>query len=107
VQRREDSNDSVSPVESIRDCAALMGGLGLSPAVNAYINNLKLDPFERFIDARDYDKWAENRSWIIGQVGKGVARFVETFKEYPPSQESMQVQITGVANLINSQSMSR
>jgi arylsulfatase len=27
------------------------------------ITNLKLDPFERFHEARGYDEWAENRSW--------------------------------------------
>ncbi|WP_274474343.1 hypothetical protein [Mangrovimonas aestuarii] len=34
-----------------------------------YIINLKLDPFERFTESRGYHEWAENRSWIIGQVG--------------------------------------
>jgi arylsulfatase A-like enzyme len=77
------------------------------PLTTPYIINLKLDPFERFINARGYDEWAENRSWILGQVGKGVAQFVETFKDYPPSQKSMEVQITGVADMINSQSIGR
>jgi arylsulfatase A-like enzyme len=72
-----------------------------------FIINLKLDPFERLIKARGYDEWAENRSWIIGQVGKGIAQFVETFKEYPPSQESLSVQVTGVSDMINSQAVGR
>jgi len=72
-----------------------------------FIVNLKLDPFERLIEARGYDEWAENRSWILGQAGKGIGMFVETFKEYPPSQESMSVQVSGVSEMINSQSMGR
>ncbi|MEZ6048951.1 MAG: arylsulfatase [Planctomycetaceae bacterium] len=55
-----------------------------TPLTTPFIINLKLDPFERFIKARGYDEWAENRSWILGQAGKGIAKFVETFKEYPP-----------------------
>jgi arylsulfatase A-like enzyme len=56
------------------------------------ITNLKLDPFERFHEARGYDEWAENRSWILGQVGVHLGEFLQTFKEFPPSQESMSVQ---------------
>lgn len=72
-----------------------------------YIVNLKLDPFERFVHSRGYDEWAENRSWILGQAGKGIAQFVETFKEFPPSQESMSLQIGNFSDLINQQSMGR
>ncbi len=71
------------------------------------IVNLKLDPFERFLEARGYDEWAENRSWIFGQVGPKIAGFVASFKEFPPSQESMSVQVDDISSLINSQSMSR
>ena len=58
-----------------------------------YIINLKLDPFERFVNARGYDEWAENHSWIIGQVGSVLGPFLESFKEYPPSQEGLSVQV--------------
>jgi len=47
------------------------------------------------------------RSWILGQAGKGIAKFVETFKEYPPSQKGMSVQVTNLSDMINSQSMGR
>jgi arylsulfatase len=77
------------------------------PLTTPFIINLKLDPFERFVEARGYDEWAENRSWILGQAGKGIAKFVETFKEYPPSQESMSVQVGSVSDMINSQAVSR
>jgi arylsulfatase A-like enzyme len=71
------------------------------------ITNLKVDPFERFHEARGYDEWAENRSWLLGQVGPIMAEFVGTFKEFPPSQESMSVQLDDVSTMINSQAMSR
>jgi arylsulfatase len=69
--------------------------------------NLKQDPFERFIKARGYDEWSENRSWILGQAGKAIAKFVETFKEHPPSQKGMSVQVTNLSETINSQSFGR
>ena len=72
-----------------------------------FIINLKLDPFERFIHARGYDEWAENRSWILGKAGKGIAQFVETFKEFPPSQKSMSVQDGSVSDMISSQAIAR
>ena len=72
-----------------------------------YIINLKLDPFERFIHARGYDEWAENRSWIFGPAGPQIAKFVATFKRIPPSQRSMNVQVTDISNFINSMAPQR
>ncbi len=37
------------------------------------IVNLKLDPFERLHTTRGYDEWAENRSWLFGQLGESWA----------------------------------
>ncbi|WP_319024698.1 arylsulfatase [Microbulbifer hainanensis] len=72
-----------------------------------YIINLKLDPFERFTESRGYDEWAENRSWILGQAGPKIAQFVESFKEFPPSQKSMELQVDAVSKTINSQALIR
>jgi arylsulfatase len=33
--------------------------------VTPLITNLKLDPFERFHEARGFDEWQENRSWTL------------------------------------------
>jgi arylsulfatase len=66
-----------------------------------------MDPFERFIDARGYDEWAENRSWILGPAGNQIAEFVKTFKAFPPSQESMSVQVGSVAEMISQQALNR
>lgn len=30
-----------------------------------YITNLKIDPFERFFDAPEYEKWQESRAWMM------------------------------------------
>lgn len=67
------------------------------------ITNLKLDPFERFHHARGYDEWAENRSWIFGSVIEMVAGFIKSFEEFPPSQKSMSVQVSGIGNALNAQ----
>ncbi|HEY8570761.1 arylsulfatase [Microbulbifer sp.] len=72
------------------------------PLTSPYIINLKLDPFERFIDARGYDEWAENRSWTLGPAGGQIKAFIGTFKEFPPVQKSMSVQVGEISTLINS-----
>jgi len=77
------------------------------PLTSPYVINLKVDPFERFIRARGYDEWAENRSWLFGEAGKVLAAFIATFKEFPPSQKSMSVQVTNVGEMINSQAVNR
>jgi arylsulfatase A-like enzyme len=66
------------------------------------ITNLKLDPFERFHEARGYDEWAENRSWIFSAVGDVLGEFIKSFKEFPPSQKSMEVKVSGVTKMLNS-----
>lgn len=72
------------------------------PALSTPIlTNLKLDPFERFQEARGYDEWAENRSWILGQVGNQLAKFLATFQEFPPSQESFSVQLDDFSSMLS------
>lgn len=77
------------------------------PISTPFIINLKLDPFERFIEARGYDEWAENRSWLFGPAGAQIAQFVQSFVKFPPSQESMSVQVASVSKMINTQVTSR
>ena len=77
------------------------------PMTTPFIINLKLDPFERFIEARGYDEWAENRSWILGPAGPKIADFVKSFKEFPPPQKSMSFQVDAVSKFINSQAVNR
>jgi arylsulfatase len=58
-----------------------------------FITNLKLDPFERFHEARGYDEWQENRSWTLGSASEQVEAFMKTFKDYPPRQTSFDLKI--------------
>jgi arylsulfatase A-like enzyme len=53
------------------------------------ITNLKLDPFERFHEARGFDEWQENRSWTLAPAMGMVQRFFGSLQEYPPRQASL------------------
>lgn len=57
------------------------------------ITNLRLDPFERFQQARGFDEWQENRSWTIAPAIAKVQEFFVSFKKYPPRQPSMEANI--------------
>jgi arylsulfatase len=57
------------------------------------IANLKLDPFERFHEARGFDEWQENRSWTLGPATAMVVEFLKTFQEYPPRQENLEFDV--------------
>ena len=57
--------------------------------VTPLITNLKLDPFERFHEARGFDEWQENRSWTLAPAMGIVQRFFASFQEYPPRQASL------------------
>lgn len=66
-----------------------------------YIINLKLDPFERFVEARGYDEWSENRSWLFGPSMVQMAEFVNSFKDYPPRQPSFSPSVGDLTGIIN------
>lgn len=57
------------------------------------ITNLKLDPFERFHEARGYDEWQENRSWTLAPATQVVAAFMQSLKDYPPRAESFSLDL--------------
>jgi arylsulfatase A-like enzyme len=57
------------------------------------ITNLKLDPFERFHEARGFDEWQENRSWTLGPATGMVGKFMKSLQEYPPRQASFNLDI--------------
>jgi arylsulfatase A-like enzyme len=57
------------------------------------ITNLKLDPFERFHEARGFDEWQENRSWTLGPASAQVAAFMKSLKDYPPRAASFELNI--------------
>jgi hypothetical protein len=99
-------------IETIRQTQLFIGQeewfrAAQTPLTTPYIINLKLDPFERFIHARGYDEWAENRSWILGPAGDKIAEFVKSFEEFPPTQRSFSAQVGSVSEYINSQAVNR
>lgn len=53
-----------------------------------YITNVKLDPFERFHEARGYEEWQENRAWLFAPALMQLGEFVKSFEEFPPRQPS-------------------
>jgi arylsulfatase A-like enzyme len=57
------------------------------------ITNLKLDPFERFHNARGFDEWQENRSWLLAPAAAQVGKFIKSLKDYPPRQASLDFNI--------------
>jgi len=57
------------------------------------VTNLKLDPFERFHEARGYDEWAENRAWTYGPAFEQVGVLLKSLKDYPPRAASVDFNI--------------
>jgi len=50
--------------------------------------NLRMDPYERADVVSDqYDQWRIENAYLMGEMTSHAAAFVETFVEYPPSQE--------------------
>jgi len=66
--------------------------------VTPLITNLKLDPFERFHDARGFDEWQENRSWLLGPAAARLGRFFQSLREYPPRQRSFDIDVETMMN---------
>lgn len=69
--------------------------------VTPSVVNLKLDPFERFHVARGYDEWQENHAWLFGPAGAQVARFLETFKDYPMRGRSFDLNVDDMLESLN------
>jgi arylsulfatase len=57
------------------------------------VTNLKLDPFERFNEARGYDEWCENHAWTYGPAFAQVGVLIKSLKEYPPRMASLEFDI--------------
>jgi arylsulfatase len=64
--------------------------------------NLRMDPYERADQASDvYFSWLVDNDYIIFQLGLHAVEFLETFKEYPPSQLPASFSVDGVEDEIN------
>ncbi len=65
------------------------------------ITNLKLDPFERFHEARGFDEWQENRSWTLAPAAAQVGAFLKSLQDYPPRQKSLDFNIDEMVKSMN------
>jgi arylsulfatase len=56
-----------------------------------------MDPLERMIDeGGGYFRWWGEKLWTIMPASAIVGQFLETFKEYPPSQTSATIKVEEV-----------
>jgi arylsulfatase len=53
------------------------------------ITNLRMDPFERaeYEHAMGYQRWFMDRMFVIAPAGAYVARWLQSFREFPPRQK--------------------
>ncbi|NYF50559.1 arylsulfatase [Tunturiibacter gelidoferens] len=59
------------------------------------VTNLRQDPWERYQDeSMNYGKWWGDKLWTMVPATVIVSQFLETFKEYPPSQKSGGLTVT-------------
>jgi arylsulfatase A-like enzyme len=60
--------------------------------------NLRMDPYERAdIVSDQYDKWRVDNAYLMGWMVSHAAEFLETFVDYPPSQEPASFTIDQIA----------
>ena len=53
------------------------------------VTNLREDPFERFSsESQMWFRWGADKLWLFVPAQTVVGQFIESFKEYPPSQKS-------------------
>jgi arylsulfatase len=61
--------------------------------ITPLVTNLKLDPFERFHEARGFDEWQENHAWTYAPAFGQVGVLLKSLKEFPPRQASVDFDI--------------
>jgi arylsulfatase A-like enzyme len=57
--------------------------------ITPYVINLKLDPFERFLESDGYNAWQEDRSFILPMPMGAIGELVKSLKDYPPRMKSL------------------
>jgi len=66
--------------------------------------NLRMDPYERADVVSDqYDQWRIENAYLMGEVTFHAAKFLETFVEYPPSQEPASFTIDQISRNVEAQ----
>ncbi len=61
--------------------------------ITPLITNLKLDPFERFHEARGFDEWQENRSFALPLAIGAIGGLMQSLQDYPPRMKSLDFNI--------------
>lgn len=64
--------------------------------VTPYVINLKLDPFERFLESDGYNTWQEDRAFIMPMAAGAVNELVKSYKEYPPRMKSFEIDVADI-----------
>jgi len=65
--------------------------------------NLRMDPYERAdIVSDQYNDWMVKNAYLIGELSFHAVLFLETFKEYPPSQLPASFSVDGVEGELDS-----
>lgn len=49
--------------------------------------DIKVDPYERSDSAGDHFRWQQQRSWVLNIMQPNIMQFMQSMKEYPPSQK--------------------
>jgi len=53
------------------------------------VTNLRQDPWERYqVESMDFGRWWGEKLWTMVPAVQIVGGFLQTFREYPPSQAS-------------------
>ena len=66
-----------------------------------WVFDLLADPFERAQSAMDYDRWFAEHAFLLVPAQATVAKFVGTFKDFPPRQKSASFSVDQVLNSLS------
>jgi arylsulfatase len=69
------------------------------------LNNLRMDPFELAQDiGMDYDRWYLEHMFVIAPATAYVAKWLQSFKEFPPRQKPGSFNLERVMEQVTSMS---
>lgn len=70
------------------------------------VTNLRMDPFERMhVEGNGYGQWWGEKLWTLMPAAAIVGQFLETFKEYPPSQPTASIKVEQVLQALQAGSL--
>jgi arylsulfatase A-like enzyme len=72
------------------------------------VTNLRMDPWERYqTESGSYDQWWGEKLWTMMPAMTIMGQFLQTFKEYPPSQVSGTLSVTKALEALQAGSQGR